>query len=390
MLSVNRSTPWPIISLLVALGPSASLASRQNIAPEEPISPPRFNPHLAIARAQGERIEDEREGSLEISGQLQFRVMVNNRERPGSEDLATGFLLRRAKIKAKGAIADDRMRYTVSLAFNRRTGLGLLEDATIEAPVLDGLRFRVGQFRPNLLREESVSSKRQLAVERSLVARAFNQARVRGVELQHETERTRLTVAVMDASISLAGDKAWVYTARGELLVLGTWKQLKDFTSFRGDDSAVLLGASVGFFDTDSGPSGTPGSTTLRWSVDLSVETGGANLFAAFVGNRFEPDTGPALDQYGVVVQGGVFVSDTTELFARYAMGDDDDGAMLSLITVGATEYLLEHALKMTIDLGYGVNEVSDFWSSSGAGWLTDEAGQDGQFLLRAQMQLLF
>ena len=175
------------------------------------------------------------------------------------------------------------------------------------------------------------------------------------------------------------------------MLILGDWKRFKDFTSFPSDEPAVMLGASVGLIESDPRLPEEINDSTLRWTVDLSAEAGGANFFVAFVGNRVDPDQGPTLDQYGLVVQGGAFVSDTTELFARYEMGDADDGSpMLSLLTIGATEYIHEHALKVTVDLGYAFDEVTGFWSSSGAGWLTDSSGQDGQVLLRAQFQLLF
>jgi Phosphate-selective porin O and P len=319
--------------------------------------------------------------------------MLNARDDSKDEDRAAGFVLRRAKIKVKGGVPfgeSDEFKYAVGFAFSRKTGDGVLEDATIQTKIGDKFQLKLGQFRPNLLREESVSSKRQLAVERSLIAKAFNQERVRGVTLQHETERTRVAVALMDASTSLADGDAWVYTARGEVLVLGDWKQVKDYTSFPDDDAALLLGASVGFFDTDPGANGTPAGTTLRWSVDVSGEMGGANVFAAVVGNRFDPDAGPVLNQFGLVAQGGVFARDTTELFTRFEFGDADDGETLSLLTVGANEYLVGHALKLTVDMGYSFHEITSFWSSSGAGYLTDEDGQEGQFLLRTQLQLVF
>ena len=52
--------------------------------------------------------------------------------------------------------------------------------------------------------------------------------------------------------------------------------------------------------------------------------------------------------------------------------------------------YLREHALKATLDVGYGLEPVDDFWTSRGAGWEDDRAGEDGQVVTRLQFQLLF
>lgn len=363
----------------------------QDTTADLPTATARFDPHLVMETARGSPFGDGSERSLQISGQFQFRAILNARDQTGDEDFTTGFVLRRAKVKAKGTLMDDDLRYTFSVAFNRKTGKGVIEDFNIDARLSDGFRLKAGQFRPSLLREEMVSSKRQLAVERSLIAKAFTQPRVRGVALTHQTDRTRLSVALMDASSSLGGDQSWEAIVRSEVLVLGDWKRLKDFTSFPGDKPVVMIGASVGVIDSDPRLPDSPDTTTVRWTVDLSAEAGGANFFAAFVSNRVDRDHGPTLDQYGLVVQGGAFVSDTTELFARYEMGDADDGRpMLSIVTIGATEYIHGHALKLTVDLGYALEEVAGFWSSSGSGWLTDETGRDGQVLVRAQVQLLF
>ncbi len=55
-----------------------------------------------------------------------------------------------------------------------------------------------------------------------------------------------------------------------------------------------------------------------------------------------------------------------------------------------AASELMEHRLKLTVDGGYGFNEVTDFWSSSATGWRTDDAGQNGQIVVRGQLQVLF
>lgn len=377
--------------LIVAANPLTAHGQALAPQPDEPTATALFDPNLVLEAARSEMFPEGRDRTLEISGHFQFRALLNSRSQPSKEDIASGFVLRRAKLKAKGMLMGDDLRYTFSMSFNRKTGVGSVEDFNIDARLADGLRLRVGQFRPGLLREESVSSKRQLAVERSLIAKAFTQPRVRGIALKHETARTRVSLALMDASPVLGGDQSWEIVTRGEVLILGRFKRFKDFTSFPDDEPAVMLGASVGVLDLDARLPDSSDTTIVRWTVDLSAEAGGSNVFVAFVGNRVDQDMGPTLDQYGLVVQGGAFITDTTELFARYELGDADNSTpTLSILTIGANEYLDGHALKFTVDAGFALDEVAGFWSSSGRGWLTDASGHDGQVLLRTQLQLMF
>jgi hypothetical protein len=104
-----------------------------------------------------------------------------------------------------------------------------------------------------------------------------------------------------------------------------------------------------------------------------------------------DEDTQPTLNQYGAVVQAGYFLTEFWEAFARYEWGDADGAAPhLSVFTAGLNGYVNEHALKWTVDIGYGMNEVASFWSSSGAGWRRDRPGEDGQVVFRGQLQMLF
>jgi hypothetical protein len=48
------------------------------------------------------------------------------------------------------------------------------------------------------------------------------------------------------------------------------------------------------------------------------------------------------------------------------------------------------HNAKLTVDVGYSFDEVTTAWRSTSSGWLTDTAGEEGQFVLRSQIQLLF
>src|SRR5690606_10621472 len=67
----------------------------------------------------------------------------------------------------------------------------------------------------------------------------------------------------------------------------------------------------------------------LQYTIDASVEGNGWNLFGTFVGRHVEIDVDPDdidRDDFGFLVQGGVFVTPQTELFARWDSVIPDDG----------------------------------------------------------------
>jgi hypothetical protein len=62
----------------------------------------------------------------------------------------------------------------------------------------------------------------------------------------------------------------------------------------------------------------------------------------------------------------------------------------LSILTIGVNRYYAKHDAKWTTDIGYGFDPVESFWATSGAGYLDDSPGDDGQIVVRTQFQLLF
>src|SRR5690606_11755439 len=125
---------------------------------------------------------------LEVGGQLQFRYMANFRDDDFADDPATpqdesdddntlGFQARSTKIWFAGHIFDPNLYYKIQGAFNRAGGDMALEDAYVGYRFENGLDLRWGQFKAPFLREELVSSTKQLAVERSIVNEFFNQDR---------------------------------------------------------------------------------------------------------------------------------------------------------------------------------------------------------------------
>ena len=349
---------------------------------------------------------------LKVQGQLQARFVYNTQDNSPDDDHRWGFENRRTKLIFSGNVIDPSWQYRIQSSASRDGGSFGLQDAFIAKAFGDHWTLRIGQFKPPFMREELVSSARQLAVERSLVNEEFNQGRSQGVELAYSSDQFKAAMMLnegfdRDNTSALTEDTEFAITARAEALLAGSWGQFKDFTSWADETTAVMIGAAVHyerdefgtgdglFVDADGdGLDDTANDDeleTLAFTADLSLEFGSANAFAAVVYRDLDSDSVDA-EQLGVVVQGGVFLTNEWEIFARYEWGDLDRAGVddLSVITFGVNRFWDKHALKWSMDVGIGLNEIAEPWSASGAGWRTDGVGQDGQIVVRSQMQLLF
>jgi len=234
-----------------------------------------------------------------------------------------------------------------------------------------------------------------LAVDRSLVNEEFNQDRSQGVQITWAGDAFKFDVAVSDGFASantaaLTEDIEGVaLTGRAEWLAMGSWRQFRDFTSPRASEQGLLIGAAVHYEKAEYGTAAGPEEELFTWTADVSFEGDGFNVFAALVGRNLDvADT----DEIGFVIQGGYYLADDIELYARYEWADPDDDAIedLSVLTFGVNKYFASHNLKWSSDIGFGLDEVDAKYASSGVGWRADGAGEDGQVSIRTQLQLLF
>jgi hypothetical protein len=334
---------------------------------------------------------------LELQGQVQVRFVYNNQDDDSSSDSDRwGFENRRTKIKFAGHVVDPTWKYKVTGAFKDSGGAFTLEDSYIEKKLGNGWSVRIGQFKAPFMREELVSSSKQLLVDRSLVNERFNQDFSQGVQLDYKAEQFNFAFMLHDGFGSdnvpwSTEDTEFAGTARVEFLAAGEWKQFKDFTSKQGSETAVLLGAAVHYEKDEYGTGSGPEVEDWRFTLDGSVEGDGWNVFAAFVYQDLDSDGGTNVSPWGFVIQGGLYVNEKNELFLRYEYGDSDaDSAEdLSVITVGLNHYFNKN-VKWTTDVGFGLDEVDGAWDKTGVGWREDGTDEDGQFVFRTQLQLLF
>ncbi len=347
---------------------------------------------------------------LKVAMQIQTRYQLNVRDDMGTtlasvdDDLTMGFVVRRAKVAITGKVAEN-MKAKLQLGFNRKTGAGALEDAVLTWAVNDDLRIRVGQFKTGVLREEMVSSKRQLAAERSAANETFNQDYTQGIEFGFGGDQWRAVVsfnegfAPRNSAFNSVSESDFAASGRVEFLIGDAgFGQFKQFTSFRGADAGGMVGVAFHHeIKGDTNPAFTPTTDMTTVTGDFSWVGDGWNAFVSGVWRSM--DTGAVtLDDYGVVVQGGVFVSDADEVFARWSsvMPDSDNGpgsdADYADVTVGWNHYMIpeSHAAKFTLAVTYSLDapDASIVKVSEGHNLLSDS--EDGQIGAIAQFQILF
>jgi hypothetical protein len=261
------------------------------------------------------------------------------------------------------------------------------------------------------MREELVSSSRQLAADRSVVNNYFNQGYSKGVQVSAGKRSWRISAWIGDGLNTVAlgyrggrtsawntNPTRWSVAGRLECLLSGEWNQFKDFSSRPGEEFGVMLG--VGAMGQKFKPSaGTTfgvgtGAKQHGLTADVAVDFGGASLFAAAVWNH--NDLGAvATNPWGVIVQGGWFASEDVEFFGRvdYANFDLDgpmaNGQVYQGLTFGVNYYLSGHALKFTVDWSMNLESFGAF-APGGLGWRSDVGSATDQWAIRAQMQLLF
>jgi hypothetical protein len=405
--------------------------------------------------------------TLSMKGDMQLRWALNSRDigaataAQGSPSSTTaedawGFEFRRVRLTFFGNVIDPSWTYEVKMAYNRNavsSNNGFLDDAFFAKDFGGGWTLRAGQFKPPFLREELVGATSQLAVERSLVNDAFTAGRAQGLRLGWQGEQLRVeafygdalranatapyavttgVVGALNAGGALgvaasqntgfnANQSDYAFAARLEWKPLGEWKQFRDMQSYRGEGQGFLLGL-AGYaeqVDPVSGANGASPDVIFSATADASIDFGGAHLFMYGVYRSVslhaaQPvrggGTGDSLGQWGAVIQGGVFVTDDVELFARYEMGDSDadryrtqatallaTGGDLSVATVGINWWVAgvkSKQVKWTTDVGYSLEPLVDF-AASGANYLPDSTASggttnDGQWVVRSQLQFMF
>jgi hypothetical protein len=114
------------------------------------------------------------DGNYELQpfAQFQFRHVLNITDGVGTDDdteFVDGFEVRRMKFGIRGHAISPKLGYEFRWATDRSSGNLILENAYATYAFADNMSVKVGQWKDNWTHEETVSSGRQLAVDRSLL-----------------------------------------------------------------------------------------------------------------------------------------------------------------------------------------------------------------------------
>ncbi|MCH8006182.1 MAG: hypothetical protein IH888_08130 [Planctomycetes bacterium] len=350
--------------------------------------------------------------SLKTNIHMQQRFVYNSQDpaAAGADDDRVGFENTRTKFILSGNVVSPDWYYKFEVNFGSHGGTVFDEDdrtdtgdAYIGYDYGNGWGIKVGTYKAPFLREEMVDSRYQLAVERSLVNYIFTGGRTDGVSANWESDQFRVDFGINDGinsgqSAFGTPDVDFAISARGEWLVMGNWDQFMDFTSPSGSETGLLVGAAFHWEtnEDDAAPAAFDADTVL-FTVDGSYEAGGWNVYGAFMYKSVEDPSGVGVepDQTGIMFQGGYYFTDEWEGFARYEWADlDTVGADdVSILTFGVNRYFDGHNAKWTTDLGFALDGIDASVSTADGditGFKADAAGDDGQFVLRSQLQIVF
>lgn len=368
----------------------------------------------------GFRIRSE-DGNYELRpyGHVQFRYVANSLGEVGNSESSfdQGFEIRRLKLGVRGHLFTKDFTYNFRTAFNRQGSNVSFEDAFIQYMFAPQWGFKIGQWKGNLLREETISASAQLAAERSLVNERLAGGVsdfVQGVSGLYRADAFRAEVAFTDGHGSANTDfrdqrgpvippattadnrfrREYGFEARGEYKLTGDWKSSDDFTALDNKQSFAALGAGADY--TVGGD-----SWWLAHVLDSQVEVGGVGFYLAYIGMLGELDAGTSFYDLGALAQIGYVIPGTRwEPFARYDFIVYDDSGLASgandffnEFTLGVNYYFKRHSAKFTLDLVFlpdgfpTTRRTAVVGGSSGIGAIDSETEQ---VILRGQFNLLF
>lgn len=378
------------------------------------------------------------ENTLNISGRAQFRYIANFRDNADTsrtdevdQTFTTGFEMSRTWLELRGTTAQGLINYRVVGAFNKSDGDLEIDYANANMKLSDEITVQWGLDKLPFLREELVSFTMQMAVDRSATNEVFSTKTAEAVWLMGEYDRFRWNLAVSDGGRSTKtpffspAEADVALTGRTEVRLGETpWSAYNDFTSWRGSQTGVLLGGAVHWEtrgDTAAFVRPMPARVTsggtivpaqpagqvavadreiFSWTLDASVEGDGWNAAAAVVHRITDTPGSDSIEDWGLLAQAGLFVTEQLELFGRWnAVLPDDDRSSnnddFHALTGGFNYYFIpeSHALKFTADVQVFLDDQAGSSSvvrapNNATSLLPGD--DDGQVAVRFQMLVLF
>ncbi|MEM8738928.1 MAG: porin [Planctomycetota bacterium] len=355
--------------------------------------------------------------TLNLEGHLQVRYVANFRDNapdpagtpgaPGAgDDVLSGFTLRRTKLAFTGHLDRGRKFFyglTAAGEDDFDDGQFEIESVVIGTHLTPDLKLQAGQFKLPFAREELISSKRQLGVDRSLATESFTLDFGQGVLAEYTgLDRLKLRAMVGDGAdtenLDFDSDDPDVadaaFTVRIDVAARGKARDGGDVVAWKDAPETLLLGAAGHVQLDDSGSSLSDNFYT--WTLDALYKHRGFATLAAFYALHTEGDDGrDDFDDYGLVVGTGYSLSDTWQPFVQFNHLDLDDLGDLNAVVVGVNTFFDKHHAKLTTDVVVVFDPLitpTRLVNRPGTtlGLLPDRPGEDAQVVFRTQFQLLF
>ncbi len=370
---------------------------------------------LADTERRSSLMDSDTPSDLDVWGFIQMRYYANFRDDNDNNDdgvsedsFDNGFQFGTVGMNVTGTVGDEgEISYLVQGLYGVDDGVFRLDDLNVSYMIDDNWKVYGGQVPIPLLRELLLDDIYQLAVDRSLVFANTAFVLTQGVGLEYNDDNLRVwtlfsegvgstnTSFTDNATLPFeAGESDYAISVRGEYKGAGEWERFNDFTSFRGEDTAWMIGAAAHYEGGD--PTASNDYEGFAWTTDATLEGDGWNAFASYAGFYTDVNGGATNTDHTFLVQGGVFIPDTEwEIFGRYDAiyaGDNrtnDD--TFNTVTVGANHYIHGHAAKFTVDVQYSFDAATDndvVGTQERFGFIGDD--DEGEFTLRAQFQLIF
>lgn len=328
--------------------------------------------------------------TLNIGGLVSFRTNLNfgDDDRGEDNDFVWGFALPHEQIWFYGNLFNPDFTYMIEAEFvgvnDSDGGVGSsgsgdfnLRDAWGRYQFENGAYIQAGQFKVDFTAETLTEDQYTLFAERSFVDEYFSADYTQGVRVGYEGETFHIVGNIYDGPWGRNLD--WTDPAEADIAVGGRFEWLfagqwvfDDHTSWRGSEYSGRLGGAVHWATYGETGFGMPAEVdTIFYTIDVGVEGDGWNAFAAFVGDHIDADGADEVDNFGFVIQGGIFITDNTELAARVDFLFRDDDAYSGdedqyFLTLGVNHYFFaeSHAATAYANLVWGFQDTGDLIGS--------------------------
>jgi len=353
----------------------------------------------------------------------QFRYYFNYRPSiPSAEDkhITQGFEFTKALIAFSGNLFTKDFEYELEL--EAESGALAPDVFVLSYDIGGGFKFMVGQFDLPVLREEMVDEL-GVSAHTSLVTSAFALDVTQGVGMEYESDTFHLILTVNEGRDQ--GNTIFTSPSEADLAVStrlefklgeGEWDRYEQFTSWKGNKFGALIGAAAYYEmyghtgalnfgeNEDAIAEAVPveKSQLLEYTLDITLQGSGWNMFLAAVAtHEMVPEEDP-LDDFGVIAHAAVFLTDQLEAFARFDVLLEDQTRQVTenqpfkTLDTGFSYYFAPHseAVKLTLDVqyffdrpDYNISSV-ELMKENDVG-LLPTAGK-GQVVGKAQVQFMF